>query len=296
MRIWLVSGAVLLSVVLQPAPASAWGFAAHQYIMRRALDLLPPELKPFFEQRREEVVVRVKDPDLWRNVGWPEDFNHFMDFGVKEYGDYPFAELPRDQTAALQKFGQATIQKNGRLPWRFAEAFGNLRRAFAGFGRNDRYAPDDTVLFAGMAAHYVQDAHMPLHAADNYDGQLTNQRGIHSRFESDLFERYQARFTFTPPPVAPISQPDAAAWDVLLDSYRQVEPLLKADKDAAAGLEFYDDTYFERLLTTAGPIMQRQIERAISATAATITGAWIEAGRPVVGPLKPRPPQKIGGR
>lgn len=296
MRIWAVTGVVLLSLVCQPAPAAAWGFAAHQFIMRRALDLLPAELKPFFDQRREEVIVRVKDPDLWRNAGWPEDANHFMDFGVKEYGDYPFADLPRDYTAAIEKFGQATIQRNGRLPWRFAEAFGNLRRGFEGFGRNNAYAPDDVVLFAGMAAHYIQDATMPLHAADNYDGIQTGQRGIHSRFEGELFERSGQTFTFTPPPMSPVRKPDDLAWELLLESYKQVDPLLKADKDAAAGLEFYDDAYFERFARTAGPLMQQQISRAIAATAAVITGAWIEAGRPVVGPITRRAPQKIGGR
>ena len=30
--------------------------AAHRYIMARAIDLLPPELKPFFERNRAELV------------------------------------------------------------------------------------------------------------------------------------------------------------------------------------------------------------------------------------------------
>jgi hypothetical protein len=33
----------------RPAPASACGFAAHRDIMGRAIDLLPSEMKPFFE-------------------------------------------------------------------------------------------------------------------------------------------------------------------------------------------------------------------------------------------------------
>lgn len=289
----VVSAVVLLWLVLLPRPAGAWGFAAHQMIMRRAIELLPPELKPFFEQRREEVVLRVKDPDLWRNVGWPDDANHFMDFGVKEYGAYPFNELPREYTAAVEKFGQATLTRNGRLPWRVAEMFGHLRRGFEGFGRNNPYAPDDVVLFTGAVAHYVQDAHMPLHAADNYDGQLTGQRGVHARFESELFERYQAKLAFTPPPVVPLTDAEDAAWVVLLDSYQQVETLLKADKTAASGLEAYDDVYFERFFKETKPLLERQLSRAISSTAATITGAWIAAGRPRVGALKPRSPQKI---
>src|SRR6185436_8252648 len=98
---------------LTPSPAFAWGFEAHQYIMGRAIDSLPPELRPFFTRFRDEVVIRVKDPDLWRSVGWPEDPNHFLDFGVKEYGPYPFSELPREYGAALAKFGRATLDRNG---------------------------------------------------------------------------------------------------------------------------------------------------------------------------------------
>ena len=73
--------------------------------MTRAIDLLPPELKPFFVKHRDEIVVRVVDPDTWRVAGWPENAHHFLDFGVPEYGTFPFDELPREYDVALQKFG-----------------------------------------------------------------------------------------------------------------------------------------------------------------------------------------------
>jgi len=34
-------------------------------------------------------------------------------------------------------------------------------------GPDGLYAPSDTVLFAAVASHYIQDAHMPLHASNN---------------------------------------------------------------------------------------------------------------------------------
>src|SRR6266481_3896253 len=110
MRNAFVAAAALLVTMIVPAPASAWGFEAHKYIMRRAIDLLPPELEPFYERHRDEIVLRVTDPDLWRNVGWEEDPNHFMDFGAKEYGEYPFTVLPRELGAAIEKFGMATLK------------------------------------------------------------------------------------------------------------------------------------------------------------------------------------------
>src|SRR5207249_4146449 len=126
MRNRLVAGAAVALLLASPSPASAWGYDAHRYIMDRAIDLLPAALKPFFEHYRTEIVVRVIDPDTWRTAGWDENQNHFVDFGVREYGPYPFAALPRDYDAAAVKFGSATLKRNGLLPWRTEEMFGNL--------------------------------------------------------------------------------------------------------------------------------------------------------------------------
>src|SRR2546427_9286274 len=73
----------LLGLVLLPAPAFAWGFAAHRYITHRAIELLPSEAKPFFLHFADELVVRAIDPDLWRTAGWEDDPNHFLDLDRK---------------------------------------------------------------------------------------------------------------------------------------------------------------------------------------------------------------------
>ena len=54
--------------------------------MRRAIDILPADIKPFFVERREEIVNRAIDPDLWRDAGWDEAHNHFINFGAPELG------------------------------------------------------------------------------------------------------------------------------------------------------------------------------------------------------------------
>src|SRR6186997_1940944 len=36
--------------------------------------------------------------------------------------------------------------------------------------------------------HYLADAHVPLHASSNHNGQLTGQRGIHGFWESRIPE------------------------------------------------------------------------------------------------------------
>jgi hypothetical protein len=288
----VVAAAVVIAALV-PAPASAWGTEAHRYIMGRAIDLLPAELKPLFEHYRAELVVRSIDPDTWRAAGWEDDPNHFINFGMKELGEYPFAALPREYGAALEKFGQATLTRIGRLPWREAEMFGNLRRAFAGFSTGAPYAPGDVVLFAGVASHYIQDAHQPFHASVNYDGQLTGNHGIHARFERDLFERFQTRLTVTPAPAAAIRNVRDAAFDVLLASYQLVDPILKADSEAIAGNDAYNDAYFERFFAKVRPVLERRLADSITATAGVIVGAWELAGKPTPTLKAARTVQKV---
>jgi hypothetical protein len=293
MRVPFRIAAAFVGLLLLPAPAFAWGFVGHRLIMARAIDLLPPELKPFFVKHRDEIVVRVVDPDTWRVYGWPDNPHHFVDFGVPEYGTYPFTGLPRDYDAALQKFGRSTLERNGLLPWRLAEFFGQLRRGFEGFGRKSAFSTTDVILFSASMSHYIQDAHQPFHGTDNYDGQLTGQRGIHARFETQLVERFQSRLTLNPPAPKPLVNPRDDSFRVLLDSYQLVDGILQADKQAVAGKEVYDDDYYEKLFTAVKPVLERRISEAISATASLIIGAWEAAGRPAVTLEEPRPVEKV---
>jgi len=286
-------GLLLLLLIIVPTPASAWGVAAHRYIMGRAIDLLPADIKPFFDHYRDELVLRVNDPDTWRVAGWDDGPNHFVDFGRPDLGPYPFAGLPRDYSAAVEKFGIEALKRIGMLPWREAEEFGNLRRAFDGFRRNVQYAPSDTVLFAAVASHYIQDAHMPLHASNNNDGQLTGQTGLHARFETALFERYQSKLTINPAVMPLVTNPRDLAFDTLLASHQLVARLLEADKQAAMGKDAYDEVYFERFFVNARPILEQQIAASISATAALVTGAWEAAGKPVLRTVIPPTVQRV---
>jgi hypothetical protein len=272
-----------LCLVSVPAPSFAWGSAAHQYIMGRAIGLLPATLRPFFERHRDELVMRVNDPDLWRVAGWDEGPHHFLDFGGDEYGAYPFTLLPRDRAAAVRRFGEATVRKNGLLPWRAEEMFGRLRSAFEDVARRRPFAESNAVFFAAVTAHYFQDAHQPLHATVNHDGQLTGQTGLHSRFETALFERFEDRLSVTPPRPVAMTAPRDAAFDILIESYRLVDPLLVADREAAAGRRTYNDAYYTRFLERAGPLLERRLADSIATTAGLIMGAWNEAGRPSLG-------------
>ena len=286
-------GAVTV-IALLPSPAFAWGFAAHRLIMRRAIEILPPEIKPFFVEHRDSLVVRVVDPDMWRTIGWDEDPNHFLNLGTPEFGTPPaFAALPRDYTAALQKFGFAIMDRHGKLPWREAEMFGNLQRAFADLGDANIFTIERVLVFAGAASHYIEDATQPLHASVNYDGVATDQRGVHARFETELIERFGSRLTLTPAPPKAIGSPRDYAFDTLLASFQKVDALLKADKDAIGAKDTYDDAYFEAFFTNVKPMLEAQLSAAVTSTASVIVSAWEQAGRPTLYPKVTRQPQKV---
>jgi hypothetical protein len=287
--------ALLLGLTV-PVPALAWGFEAHKLIADRMIALLPAELRPLFEKHRAFIVERSVDPDLWRTAGFEaEPPNHFLDIDHQAFGPYPFEGLPRDYDKAVEKFGREFVHEQGLLPWRVQEFAGRLQRTFASLARPNPspYALDDIVFFGALLAHYVADGHVPLHAVVNYDGQLTGQHGLHGRWESELFERYRAALTIAPAPLAPVGDPRAFMFDVLLASNRLADGVFVADRRAAEGRQFYDDGYFAALKDESLPVLERRVNDSIAAVAAVIAGAWDRAGRPAVPTELPRTPRRI---
>jgi hypothetical protein len=288
----MVKAALALIVLLLvcPRPAAAWGFEPHKFIMDRAIALLPPQLKPLFERERAILVERAIDPDTWRTAGFSqEDKHHFLDLDWEGFGKYPFNELPRDYTAALAKFGWQRMEEAGIVPWRVEEMHGNLRRAFEAYARRGAFGRNDILFYSAWMAHYVSDAHVPFHAVENYDGQLTGQNGIHARFETALFERYRDQLTIAPRPLAPILTPRDFIFDRILEGTQLVPPILKTDLDAIGTRDLYDEVYFAAFFKANRPVLERRLNEAIAGVAAMITGAWEAAGRPAV-PADPPPP------
>ena len=113
--------------------------------------------------------------------------------------------------------------------------YGRLVKAFERAGRREAYSIDDARLMSAVLAHYVADAYVPFHAVVNYDGQLTGQRGIHSRFEADLFDRRVAALKVADETFPPVTDIQPFIFDTLLKSETLVRPLLDADRQAVVG-------------------------------------------------------------
>jgi hypothetical protein len=226
--------------------ANSWGFEAHKKITELAIDIILNlqsvkgveqqkfnSLKKFLEANKATIIERCIEPDMVRNELKDEQFNHFID--IDRYGSYPFGELPRDKRKAIEKFGFENVQKNGLLPWRIAEVMDSLGEAIS------NQSNEKMLRYFSWIAHYVEDAHQPLHVTENYDGQLTNQPGIHSRFETELVKHMISKngLNFNPKRLAselvnfePISDKVKFAFDIVLESYKYIEPILEADRFA----------------------------------------------------------------
>jgi hypothetical protein len=290
MRVSIIG--VVLAHLMVPPTASAWGFEAHKFIVSKAIDILPAPLRPFFDANRAFIVERSIDPDLWRVAGFTEEPpNHFLDFDA--YGTFPFNDLPRDYGDALKKYGIDELRQNGLVPWRTHEIAGRLIRGFAALQKNGPYAHSDIRFFSAIIGHYVADAHVPLHAVLNYNGQLTGQTGIHNRWEDELFLRYRQQLVINPGPLTPITHERDFVFETLLESFQLADDVLAADKEAIGERNVYDDRYFETLFARTRPVMEKRLNDAITAVASVITSAWEHAGKPSLSATPPaRTPQR----
>jgi hypothetical protein len=155
------------------------------------------------------------------------------------------------------------------------------------------YAADNARYLAAVLSHYIEDAHQPFHATENYDGQLTNQRGIHSRFETELVLRNRESLNVVPTAIRPIGNIRAFMFETIIASQALVAPVLQAERGAAAGREFYDDAYYAALFAGVRPLLQKRLAETTTSVASVIVAAWEQGGKPAL-PLKTqRPPARI---
>jgi predicted AlkP superfamily pyrophosphatase or phosphodiesterase len=278
----LAAAALLLAPA---APAAAWGFTAHRMVTAKAIPLLPPPLRPLFERNAAYVVEHAIDPDLWRGAGKPgEGPNHFLDMDAFG-GAYPFPDIARIESEHLARHGADAVEK-GRLPWRLAEAYRDLVAAFRSAD------PARILAAAAVVSHYAGDAHVPLHAVLNYDGQLSGQTGFHNRWESEMVERFERQLEADVRPAAArrVAEPVAFTFDILLDSFSRAESAFAADRESAGAQDLadtpfddrYDDLYYAKLYERQGRSLRSRLAASATDIGSLWMSAWDDAGRPAL--------------
>ncbi len=74
---------------------------------------------------------------------------------------------------AVTKYGETKLHEYGIVPWHINTMKYRLTKAFS---EGD---VESILRIASDIGHYIADAHVPLHSTQNYNGQFTDQYGIH---------------------------------------------------------------------------------------------------------------------
>ncbi len=271
----------------------SWGIVGHERINKAAVMSLPEPLQLFFYNHIDFITQESTVPDLRKSVlndklEGPRHYFDMENFGVID-------SFPKTMEAAKKKYDDKFLSKNGTLPWYIQDMMVKLTNAFK------EKKKTEILFIAADLAHYIGDAHMPLHTSDNHDGQNTNQKGIHALWESRLPELFVNDYNLYVSEAQYIENIDKTTWDIIFDTHSLVEPLLAADKqlrlatpenkmyetDAQGNFvkskyntNIYSNEYATSFHTALNGMVEKQMKKAITATASFWYTAWVNAGKP----------------
>jgi hypothetical protein len=265
--------AAALVIFLLPLQAFAWGPNAERLIANRAVETLPPDLRPFFEANRDFITRHAADPveSLEKNAA-AEGRNQVL--YLDRYGQYPFEALPRKYEAAVAKFGRAKLEGGGLLPWQVGVSSARLTDAM----RSGNW--EQARLIAAQLAGYVAQAFDPFNTTENYDGHAWGQQGVNLRFDTSLVDRYSLFFPLRPNDAAFIPDPTDHAFQDCIKAHSWLEIVLVADRSARTGLSDYTDEYYDRFYSEVGATLIRQLSDAAADVGSYWLTSWTNAGRP----------------
>ncbi len=266
-----------------------WGFYAHQKINYFACFLLPPEMMVLYKPNISFLAEHAIDPDKRRYAVKEEGPRHFID--IDYYGKYPFEALPRRWDDAVAKFSLDTLMSQGIVPWHVQVMLGRLTSAFKekNFSRIMKNSAE--------LGHYIADAHVPLHANSNHNGQYTNQRGIHGFWESRVPELLaEKEWDFFIGKASYIEKPGEFIWARVLESAKASDSVLNFERELTkqfpADQKFsfeerngviikqYSSAFTIAFNKKLDGMIERRMRQSIAAIASFWYTAWINAGQP----------------
>lgn len=266
-----------------------WGFYAHKKINNYAVFLLPPQMMIFYKLNINFITDHAIDPDKRRYAIAAEGARHYID--IDHYGEYPFSGLPHKWKDAIDKFGRDTLETYGIVPWHIQTMLNRLTNAFK--ERNfTSILKNSTEL-----GHYIADAHVPLHATENHNGQLTGQKGIHGFWESRVPELLaDRRFDFFIGKAQYIKDPEDFIWERVLESAKAADSVLKFEKELSIHfpgdkkyafeernnilIKQYSSSYTIAYDKMLNGMVERRMRQSIFAIASFWYTAWVNAGQP----------------
>ena len=280
---------LLICLAAVTSRSYCWGFFGHKKINYYAVFLLPPQMMVLYKPNIEFITEHAIDPDKRRYAVAAEGPKHYID--IDYYGKYPYNELPHGWREAIVKYGEDTLTANGIVPWHVQVMLGRLTAAFK--------EKNFSLIMKNSAeiGHYIADAHVPLHASSNHNGQLTNQRGIHGFWESRIPELLaDKQFDFFIGKAEYIENPGKFIWDRVLESGKEADSVLTFEKELSFQfpgdkkyafekrnnivIRQYSSAYSIAFNNKLDGMVERRMRQAIFAVASFWYTAWIQAGQP----------------
>lgn len=243
----------------------------------------------FYKNNIDFLTEHAVDPDKRRYAVKDEGPRHYID--INYYGDYPYDSLPRKWNDAVTKYSEDSLMSYGIVPWHVQVMLGRLTNAFKekNFSR--------ILKTSAEIGHYIADAHVPLHANSNHNGQYTNQRGIHGFWESRVPELLaEKEFDFFIGHAEYIQNPAEYIWAVVLESAKAADSVLNFEraltKEFPADRKYafetrnaiitrqYSTDFTKAFNKKLNGMVERRMRKAIFSVSSFWYTAWVNAGQP----------------
>lgn len=267
---------------------SSWGFYAHKEINRLAIFTLPNQIAPLYKKHLLYLSEHAVDADKRRYANEYEAARHYID--ADAYGSHPFDSLPQRWSEAKLRYGEDTLNSRGIVPWQISRTYRLLTEAFS------ERALSKILRYSADLGHYVADAHVPLHTTRNYNGQFTNQVGIHAFWESRLPELFAQQYNFIVGRAQYIPDPLEAAWAIVEESFSLVDSVLTLEsmlntqhpqekkytyEHRLRAIErVYSPSYSHAYHQLLNGMVEKQMRKSILTTGSLWYSAWVDAGQP----------------
>jgi hypothetical protein len=266
--------------------AHSWGFYAHKRINHLAIFTLPPELNRLYKRHIHAIENLAVLPDQRRHSLDEEAARHYID--LDRYLIKSIAYLNFEK--AIQLYTNDSLQRHGIVPWIIPTMKNRLKQAF--FNRDTL----QIIKLTSELGHYIADAHVPLHTTSNYDGQKSNQVGIHAFWESVIPEMLQSDLEDWSAPAQYIADLQKETWNWILSSHSLVENLLSLEaklnqktnakskyifiKKGTLLTKTYAPAYTKAYHQSLNNQIETRFNEAIQHVGNVWYSAWLEAGQP----------------
>lgn len=217
-----------LSLAAIAVTAGSWGFLIHKAAHQLAVFELPDgSLRNFFYNNNGYLQYNAPRADIRRNEDSTEGPKHFID--LEAFGKNAAYTMPLHWKEAVAKYSKDTLIKYGYVPYHVQYMKDKLTEAF-------KQGNKDSILFyAADLGHYVEDAHVPLHTSINYDGQMTNQKGLHSLWESMVPELEVGNYNlYSTHKATYLKDPAKAIWEAVRKANSLLPDVFGKEKELTA--------------------------------------------------------------